>query len=69
MKRDTLRDVIQNHALQILSLTAMEPPVSLDADSVRDEKVRYSGGPPIAGRGVPRDRSVASTGYRQEAGG
>ena len=34
------RDVIQNHALQILSLTAMEPPVSLDANAVRDEKVK-----------------------------
>jgi glucose-6-phosphate 1-dehydrogenase len=34
------RDVLQNHALQILSLTAMEPPVSLDANAVRDEKVK-----------------------------
>lgn len=34
------RDMIQNHALQILSLVAMEPPVSLEADSIRDEKVK-----------------------------
>ncbi|GAB4460958.1 MAG: glucose-6-phosphate dehydrogenase [Armatimonadaceae bacterium] len=34
------RDVLQNHALQILSLVAMEPPVSLDANAVRDEKVK-----------------------------
>ena len=34
------RDIIQNHALQILTLIAMEPPVSLDADAVRDEKVK-----------------------------
>jgi glucose-6-phosphate 1-dehydrogenase len=34
------RDVLQNHALQILSLTAMEPPVSLDANAIRDEKVK-----------------------------
>jgi glucose-6-phosphate 1-dehydrogenase len=34
------RDIIQNHALQILSLVAMEPPASLDADAVRDEKVK-----------------------------
>lgn len=35
-----LRDVVQNHVLQLLCLTAMEPPASLDADSLRDEKVR-----------------------------
>jgi glucose-6-phosphate 1-dehydrogenase len=35
-----LRDIIQNHALQILSLIAMEPPVSLEANAVRDEKVK-----------------------------
>ena len=34
------RDVVQNHVLQILCLTAMEPPAALDADSLRDEKVR-----------------------------
>ena len=33
-----LRDVVQNHMLQLLSLVAMEPPASLDADAVRDEK-------------------------------
>jgi glucose-6-phosphate 1-dehydrogenase len=35
-----LRDVIQNHALQLLSLVAMEPPSSFDADLVRDEKAK-----------------------------
>lgn len=35
-----LRDIVQNHVLQILSLICMEPPVSLDADPVRDEKVK-----------------------------
>jgi glucose-6-phosphate 1-dehydrogenase len=34
-----LRDVVQNHALQILALVAMEPPVSLDADALRNQKV------------------------------
>ena len=33
-----LRDMVQNHMLQLLALIAMEPPSSLDADSVRDEK-------------------------------
>ena len=33
-----LRDMFQNHLLQLLSLIAMEPPASFDADAVRDEK-------------------------------
>lgn len=39
-KSGILRDVVQNHVLQLLCLTAMEPPASMDADSLRDEKVR-----------------------------
>jgi glucose-6-phosphate 1-dehydrogenase len=35
-----LRDMVQNHLLQVLCLTAMEPPIALDADSVRSEKVK-----------------------------
>ncbi|RKY07030.1 MAG: glucose-6-phosphate dehydrogenase [Planctomycetota bacterium] len=35
-----LRDMFQNHLLQILSLVAMEPPVSFEADRIRDEKVK-----------------------------
>jgi glucose-6-phosphate 1-dehydrogenase len=34
------RDMLQNHLLQLLSLVAMEPPVSFTADAVRDEKVK-----------------------------
>lgn len=34
------RDMIQNHTMQLLSLIAMEPPVSLDPESIRDEKVK-----------------------------
>ncbi|KTD17070.1 glucose-6-phosphate dehydrogenase [Legionella jordanis] len=34
------RDMVQNHLLQILSLVAMEPPSNLDADSIRDEKLK-----------------------------
>ena len=33
-----LRDMVQNHMLQLLALVAMEPPAALDADSLRDEK-------------------------------
>ena len=35
-----LRDMVQNHLLQLLCLTAMEPPTDLAADSIRDEKVK-----------------------------
>ncbi len=35
-----LRDMVQNHLLQVLSLIAMEPPVSLHAESIRSEKVK-----------------------------
>ena len=35
-----LRDMIQNHMFQLLSLVAMEPPISFEADAVRDEKVK-----------------------------
>jgi glucose-6-phosphate 1-dehydrogenase len=35
-----LRDMIPNHILQLVSLTAMEPPISFDADAVRDEQAK-----------------------------
>jgi glucose-6-phosphate 1-dehydrogenase len=37
-KAGCLRDMIPNHILQLLSLTAMEPPISFEADAVRDEQ-------------------------------
>ncbi|NKF50689.1 glucose-6-phosphate dehydrogenase [Shewanella sp. WXL01] len=35
-----MRDMIQNHLLQVLTLVAMDPPVNLNADNIRDEKVK-----------------------------
>jgi glucose-6-phosphate 1-dehydrogenase len=35
-----LRDIVQNHALQLLSLVAMEPPLAFEANTMRDEKVK-----------------------------
>ncbi|HYV27508.1 MAG TPA: glucose-6-phosphate dehydrogenase [Candidatus Eisenbacteria bacterium] len=35
-----LRDMVQNHMLQVLALVTMEPPVSLEAEAIRDEKVK-----------------------------
>jgi glucose-6-phosphate 1-dehydrogenase len=39
-KAGALRDMVQNHMLQMLALVAMEPPTSFDADRIRDEKVK-----------------------------
>jgi glucose-6-phosphate 1-dehydrogenase len=39
-KAGALRDMVQNHLLQLLCLTTMEPPISLDGDDVRNEKVK-----------------------------
>ena len=39
-KTGALRDMIQNHALQLLTMIAMEPPSSSDADAIRDEKLK-----------------------------
>ncbi|HEY1420914.1 MAG TPA: glucose-6-phosphate dehydrogenase [Candidatus Dormibacteraeota bacterium] len=36
----TLRDIVQNHAMQLLALVAMEPPLAFEANAVRDEKVK-----------------------------
>jgi len=39
-KAGALRDIFQNHMLQMLALVAMEPPMSFEADHIRDEKVK-----------------------------
>ncbi|HKE01632.1 MAG TPA: glucose-6-phosphate dehydrogenase [Planctomycetota bacterium] len=58
-----VRDIIQNHVLQLLSLVAMEPPVAFDADAVRDEKVKVLRAlRPIPADDVPRETSRAQYG-------
>ncbi len=50
-----LRDMVQNHILQLLCLVAMEPPTHMDADAVRDEKLKVLKAlTPIDGRNVER---------------
>jgi glucose-6-phosphate 1-dehydrogenase len=74
-----LRDMVQNHLLQLVSLVAMEPPTDLSADSVRDEKVKVIRalrplvGPEEVGKHVIRAQYTAGSvdgaprvGYRQE---
>lgn len=61
-----LRDVVQNHLLQVVALLAMEPPVSADADALRDEKVKVlKAARPIDPRDVVRGQY---RGYRDEPG-
>ena len=48
-----IRDMIQNHVLQLLTLVAMEPPIAFDANAVRDEKVKVLHAlQPMTGRDV-----------------
>jgi glucose-6-phosphate 1-dehydrogenase len=49
-KAGALRDLVQNHMLQLLTLLCMEPPVTFSADDVRDEKVKvlHAIKPPVA---------------------
>jgi glucose-6-phosphate 1-dehydrogenase len=51
-----LRDMVQSHLLQLVSLVAIEPPASYDADAIRDEKVKVlSSIRPIAPAAVGRE--------------
>jgi glucose-6-phosphate 1-dehydrogenase len=71
-----IRDIFQNHLLQLVALTAMEPPIDFDAESVRNEKVKvlkslHTPGPKSVirgqyGRGFVEGQEVP--GYREEAG-
>ena len=58
------RDVIQNHLLQLLALTAMEEPVSFDPHELRDEKRRCSPPPssPARSTSTPRAASTPAAG-------
>jgi glucose-6-phosphate 1-dehydrogenase len=71
-----IRDIFQNHLLQLVALTAMEPPIDFSADSVRNEKVKvlramHTPGPKHVvrgqyGRGFIEGAEVP--GYREEEG-
>jgi glucose-6-phosphate 1-dehydrogenase len=62
----TIRDVIQNHLFQILCNLAMEPPVRIDSETVRDEKVKVLKAIPMLD---PADVVRGQfRGYRQEKG-
>jgi glucose-6-phosphate 1-dehydrogenase len=71
-----IRDIFQNHLLQLLALTAMEPPIDFTAESVRNEKVKvlksiHTPGPKSVvrgeyGRGYVEGEEVSA--YREEKG-
>jgi len=60
-----LRDMIQNHVMNLLALVAMEPPVSSSADSIRDEKFKALS----AIRPIPRDRIMQDSARGQYGAG
>src|SRR6476646_6934891 len=72
-----IRDIFQNHLLQLLAITAMEPPIDFRSDSVHNEKVKvlralHTPGPRSVvrgqyGRGFVEGEEVVA--YREEAGG
>jgi glucose-6-phosphate 1-dehydrogenase len=76
----TIRDMVQNHMMQLLCLVAMEPPVDLSADAVRNEKVKVlqalpRWGPEDVFRNVVRAQYTAGSiqgveapGYLEEKG-
>ena len=65
-KVGTIRDVVQNHMLQVMALLAMEPPVSEDPDALRDERVKaLRAVVTLDPADVVRGQYV---GYREEAG-
>jgi glucose-6-phosphate 1-dehydrogenase len=71
-----IRDVFQNHLLQLVALTAMEPPTDFDAESIRNEKVKVlhalqTPGPQQVARGQYGPgwiEGVPVPGYREEEG-
>jgi glucose-6-phosphate 1-dehydrogenase len=71
-----VRDIVQNHMLQLVALTAMEPPIDFSADSVRNEKVKvlkaiHTPGPKHVVRGQYGPGYIEGQevpGYREEPG-
>lgn len=65
-----VRDMFQNHLLQLLCITAMEPPASLDADALRAEKVKVIKAlKPLTSETLAQNIVLGQyEGYQQEAG-
>ncbi|HZB97677.1 MAG TPA: glucose-6-phosphate dehydrogenase, partial [Candidatus Sulfotelmatobacter sp.] len=71
-----IRDIVQNHLFQLLAITCMEPPISFDAEAIRNEKVKVlRAAHPLQPEDVVRGQYVAGcvdgaavSGYRGESG-
>ncbi|MFT6053560.1 MAG: glucose-6-phosphate 1-dehydrogenase [Roseivirga sp.] len=75
-----MRDMVQNHLLQLLALVAMEPPVKADAESIRNEKLKvFQSLRPMTSDDIKKNvirgqylestiKGEKSAGYRQEPG-
>ncbi len=67
-KAGALRDMIPNHLFQLVTLTAMEPPVSFDADSVRDEQAKILQAiKPLTAKDAVRGQYGKSDGFSRSA--
>jgi glucose-6-phosphate 1-dehydrogenase len=73
-----MRDMVQNHLLQLLCIVAMEPPISMNADDVRDEKLKVLRSlrkmdlsdikrDTVRGHTAGNSEGLAAKGYREEA--
>ncbi|MEO0990126.1 MAG: glucose-6-phosphate dehydrogenase [Pseudomonadota bacterium] len=71
-KSGAMRDMVQNHLMQLLCLTAMEPPAKFDPDAVRDEKLKVIRAlEPVAAGDIVRGQYAQTgehPGYLEEAG-
>lgn len=54
-----MRDIVQNHVLQVLALALMEPPASFEAEGLRNEKVKL-----LQAIRLPTDRDIAEAAVR-----
>ncbi|MFT4736252.1 MAG: glucose-6-phosphate 1-dehydrogenase [Cyclobacteriaceae bacterium] len=75
-----LRDMVQNHLLQLVSLVAMEPPAKLEANAIRNEKLKlFQSLRPLTPESIKKDvirgqytqstiRNTDTKGYREESG-
>ncbi len=62
----TIRDVVQNHLLQVLAVLTMEPPAGYESEAIRNEKVKvFRAIPPLSPENVVRGQFL---GYRDEKG-
>ncbi len=67
-KAGALRDIVQNHMFQVLTLVTMEPPISFAAEDIRDEKVRVLHAVPFLSAADVNQHVVRAqyAGYRKE---